>query len=569
MRLLIMLAAAAAMYATPVSALETARGLAASGAPRLALARVEQLQPNDPGAARWAEWECLRLDLLVGLKRNDEALRRAAALPAGLPLPALRQCLLAAARAAVAEGRGETARTYAARLLWQLEATAEEARAARLLVIESHLAERQGEAAFRAMLRFEQDYRPLERGVAERFVGRLLDLGLEKEAVNWLAALDDAGPLKLRLRLRAGLMDPDAAIAQARVQLARDGKAGGGADYWRVLADAADKRGDAALRVEALERLLHAGDDRGDNSGDNGGPKRWQAQAAALWQAYSSAAQAAANQNQLLTGDDNAWLDFAARRLGVSPPQSRALFAHLSRNGAARETRMGAQLQLVFSLYQSGLDQAALRLFGDERAIAGPLDPRARYLLGSMAEARNAPAAAVRFWQGLAAPPDAGAEEWQVRFATMQWRSGLPAAALDTMRVLAKPVKTLPDPAVRRAISLAREMLDAGMPGPSEALYAALLPAAGRGHARDILVALGGIAESAAQHARAADYFLRAALADESRATDALALQARLAAATSLARAGYREDARAQFEWLLKHSKDPAQIEIARRELSR
>ncbi len=547
------------------SALETARGLAASGAPHLALARVEQLQPGDPGATRWADWESLRLDLLVGLKRNDEALKRAAVLPANLPQTALRQCLLAAARAAVGEGRGETARAYAARLLWQLDATTEEARAARLLVIESHLAERQGDTAFRAMLRFEQDYRPLERSVAERFVGRLLDLGLEKEAVNWLAALDDAGSLKLRLRLRAGLTAPDAAIAQARAQLARIGKAGGGADYWQVLADAAEKQGDATLRVEALERLLHAGDE----SGDNGGPMRRQVQAAALWLAYSSAAQAAANQNQLLTGDDNAWLDFAARRLGASPPQSRALFAHLSRNGVARETRMGAQLQLVFSLYQNGLDHAALHLFGDNSAVSGMLDPQARHLLGSMAESRNAPAAAVRFWQGLAAPPDTGAEEWQVRLAVMQWRAGMPAAVLDTMRALSKQAKTLPDPAAQRAVALAREMLDAGKSGPAEELYAALLPSAGRGYARDILVALGGIAESAAQPARAADYFLRAALADESRATDALALQARLAAASNLARAGYREDARAQFQWLLKHSKDPAQIEAARRALSR
>jgi hypothetical protein len=42
-----------------------------------------------------------------------------------------------------------------------------------------------------------------------------------------------------------------------------------------------------------------------------------------------------------------------------------------------------------------------------------------------------------------------------------------------------------------------------------------------------------------------------------------------LAAAMSLARAGYRNDARAQFQWLLKNSKNPAQIEITRRALSR
>lgn len=553
----ILLALICLAFAGAAPALDTARNLAASGAPRLALARVEHLQPNDPGAARWAEWEVLRLGLLVELGRNDEALKRAAALPANLPQPALRQCMLAAARAAVAAGQGATARAHAARLLWQLESTADEARTARLLVIESYLAERQGDTAFRAMLRFDQEYRPLDRATVERFVGALLAVGMEKEAINWLAGLDDAGALKLQLRLRTGLIAPDAAVAQARAQIAK----GGAPEYWQVLADAAVKQGDGVLRVEALERLLRA-------AGDDG-PQRRQAQTAGLWQAYSLAAQAVANQNGLLAGDDNAWLDFAARRVGASPPQARALFAHLSRNGAARETRFSAQLQLVFSLFQTGLDHTALGLFAEEHAAPDTLDPQARYLLGSMAESRNAAASAVRFWQGLAAPPGVGAEEWQVRLAVMQWRADMPAAALDTMRALSKQAKSLPDPVAGRATALAHEMLAAGKSGPAEELYTALLPRAGRSHTREILLALGGIAESSARYALAADYYLRAALTDESRATDALALQARLAAGLALARAGYRDDARAQFQWLLKNSKDPAQIETARRELSR
>src|SRR3972149_4214544 len=109
-------------------------------------------------AARWAEWEVLRMRLLVGLKLNEEALKRAAGLPGNLPQAGLRQCLLDAGRAALATGQGEAARAYAARLLWQLQATPEEARAARLLVIESHLAERQGGTGVRGMLRYQQDY---------------------------------------------------------------------------------------------------------------------------------------------------------------------------------------------------------------------------------------------------------------------------------------------------------------------------------------------------------------------------------------------------------------------------
>jgi hypothetical protein len=98
-------------------------------------------------------------------------------------------------------------------------------------------------------------------------------------------------------------------------------------------------------------------------------------------------------------------------------------------------------------------------------------------------------------------------------------------------------------------------------------MLAALLPLADPGLAREMLYALGQGAESANQHARAADYFLRSALAAQ--APDALALQARLAAAVNLARAGFRDDARAQLQWVLKHSRDAGQTEIARRELSR
>src|SRR5687768_9799543 len=172
------------------------------------------------------------------------------ALPAGQQQPALRQSLLSDMRSAIASGQPAAARAHAARLLWQLDPSPDEARAARLVVIDSYLAEQQGAAAFRAMLRFDQDYRPLDRAIAGHFVARLLDLGLAKEAVNWLAAIDDAGPLKLRLRLHAGLVRPEAAIAQARLRAAK-----GGAQWWRVLADAAEKTGDGTLAVEALEQL--------------------------------------------------------------------------------------------------------------------------------------------------------------------------------------------------------------------------------------------------------------------------------------------------------------------------
>jgi hypothetical protein len=86
---------------------------------------------------------------------------------------------------------------------------------------------------------------------------------------------------------------------------------------------------------------------------------------------------------------------------------------------------------------------------------------------------------------------------------------------------------------------------------------------------RQFLFDLGRASDADGKELAAAEHYLRCAALVEPRPPDALARQARLAAALSLARAGYRDDARLQFEWVLKHSRDPGQLDVARRELKR
>src|SRR5262249_242626 len=159
----------------------------------------------------------------------------------------------------------------------------------RLIVIDSYVGERQSDSAFRAMLRFQQDYAPLERATAARFVEALLALSLEQHAVNWLASLDDASPVKLMVRLKTGLVGVDAASAEARAGLRKGGDPG----HWLVLFEAARRRKDTVLSIEALEHLVDLEEESAT---------RRPAQAD-LWQTYLAGAQEAANQNQLLTGD--------------------------------------------------------------------------------------------------------------------------------------------------------------------------------------------------------------------------------------------------------------------------
>jgi len=550
MRILSALICLAVAGAAP--ALDTARELVQSGAPRLALNRVEQLQPREPKDPRWAEWETLRLELLFSLGRDREVLSRVAQLPPAMPERGLRDALMLAARAAIAAGEGARVRALAARVLWQLGAAPGEARALRLLVIESHLADRAGDAAFRAMLRFSQDYQPLERATAARFVEALLDLDMPREAANWLASLEEASAAKQRLLLRTGLLSPEAAIRQARAQLAR----GAGRGYWQVIAEAAARGGERSLALEAIEQLLQLAD----------GAAQAAALATELWQAYLSGAEDAANRNQLLTGDDGAWYDLASRRLGADPPLARALFAHVAARGGIAATRHSAQLQLVFLLEQGKLDLAALRLFEHARLEPAALDAQARHRLGAIAEARNRPALAARFWDGLDVPPNAAPDDWHMRLALVHWRAGNADASVAALRRAVAEKKALSKDAAQRGMALGEDMLAAGRLDVANAALEALLPLVETGQRRQILSALGRIAEASMRFAAAADYYLRSALF--ARAPDASALQARLAAALNLARAGYKEDARAQFEWLLRNSRDAAQLEIARRELA-
>ena len=548
----------ASAQGTP-DAFEITQRLAAAGAPQLAMARIAQLQPATAAAPRWGDWEQLRCQLLYQLNRHQELAQRVAALPSTVAEKVARACLLQGARAAIAIAQGATARDFLARLIWRQESVADELREARLLVIDSYLVERKPQDAYALMLRYQLDFKPVDRDTAARFVDALLAAGMDKEAVNWLSQLDEASALKLQLRLKAGLIAPASAIAQARAALARSDNS---AAWWAVLQQAAVLQKDRTLYVEALENLLQRASDKF--------PERLAALVAELWQSYIAAAQDAANQNQLLVGDDANWADYASRRAATSPAVARAVFVYLTQQSKFGDTRRSAQLQLAYSLQSSKLGLTALRLFGDAaRFPVGQLDPQARYLLGSMAQENNQPLIAARYWQGLATPPTLDPGEWRVRLAQVLVRAGAadPGAAL--LRALVAGGKGLPAGIMQRAIATVQELQDAGHATTADELYRALLPLAEAPLRREILLGRGRIAEANNDFQRAADYLLEAALLIDARATDALAINARLAAAANLGRAGLKDDARAQFNWLQKNVRDPEKLELIRRELQK
>ena len=556
---LLLLLPLAAGAATGPDALEVTQRFAAAGAAELALARVAQLQPASVTAPAWGGWEMLRCSLLHETRRYAELVARVAALPASAPEKVKGSCLLQGARAALAANDAGAARDFLARLIWRHDAAPEEMRLWRRLVVESYVGEGRAQDAYALMLRYQQDYRPVDGETAARFVGALLAAGMEKEAVGWLAVLDDSSPAKALLRLGNNLISADAAVAQARTQLA---KATNPEAWWQVVRHAALRLRNPVLELEALEQMLQLHDERA--------PARTAALAADLWTAYLAAARDTANQNQILLGDEAGLSDLAARRLSTAPPAGRAVFAYLAQQSSNAETRLAAQLQLVHSLYSGKLGNAALRLYADPaRLPSAQLDPQARYLLGAIAAEINQPVSAARFWQGLDTPPALAPDEWRLRLAEVLVRAGAIAQATDALRGVMAGKKALPPEMVRRALASVQAIQDAGHDKTADELYGAMLPLAEPLQKREILTGVGRIAESANDFARAAGCFLEATVLVEPGSNDGFAWNARLRAAVNLDRAGLREDATAQFDWLQKHAQDAAQRETLRRELGK
>lgn len=542
-----------AAAAETADSFEATRNMAQAGAAHLALRGIDAQQPTNTAAPRWVEWERLRLQLLLQSGRNDEVLQRVGllSLPARPGLHAELHAL--AAHAGLALGRTAIAREHAGRALWTPGLDAGALRELRLLVIRSQVQEIRADDAYRSMLRFEQDYRPLDAATATGFVDALLDLGLAKEAVNWLGLLEERGATKLRLRLHTGVVTPQDVITQARAALARSDEP----HWWRILLEAAERQKNGVLRIAALERLLDVKHGISADIPD--------ADANRLWEAYAGYARDAANGHHLLTGDDANWLEFAVRHRAAEPAVARAYFAYLARHARIPAVQQDAQTRLSADYAAAKLPRTGLRVFSTWPGGPTALLVQTRHTLGMLAGNIGDHPRALQYWQGLPAPEHMPTSIWQLRLSALALRAARPNVAADIARVLAAERSVIPSIQLPEWIVLAQQLADHGLHDAAQALFERVLPHADAAQARIVLSGIARTHEARNQPLPAADFYLRSAL--RAKAADAAAAEARLLAGLSLARAGLHDDARAQFEWLVKNARDPAQIAVARREL--
>lgn len=544
-----------AMPGRAADELELTQRIAASGTPGLALERVKRYQPASASAQGWAEWEALRVTLLSQLGRDADLLARVAQLPPGAPEALQRQALQAGAKAALKTGRGVLARDYLARLLWQVGIAPEQERPAREMVIDAFLVEDNVRDAYLAMLRYQQDYKPLSRETSQKFTAALAARGLYREAVGFAGGLEDTSPLRFFVRYKAGLVTADDALAQARAAQKKSTNQA----WWAVLRDLGLEKGDAALSLEAGEHLLNLPGER----------ERWMRAPTAddLWREYIAAAEPIANKSQILAGDDAGWLALVGRP-GLAPAEARALLAWLATRGSTAEARTQALGQLLDSLQQARLPRTALLLAGDPARFP-QLPPAVRGRLGVLALDAGDDKVIARSWQALPAPSGVSADDWNLRLALVLARSGSGADAADLLDAYLTGRQQLPLASATRVLEIAQEGLTKASAARIEATLGRLAPLAEPAYRREVLFWMGRAAELRGEPALAADYFLQAASLVESRSKDSLAQAARLKGAQNLARAGLTDDAKAQYQWLLGVTRDSGQQEMIRREMKK
>lgn len=328
--------------------LQTALQLYQAGSPRLAMARVARDQPPQSERAAWYDWESLRLTLLSETLQAREILVRFKLYPHNAPADFQQKALGHKVWAQLELQQNVAARAALARLIWQFDLNPADLKWAQRLVIRAYLQDHKATEAYRAMLRYQQDYQPLPKEVSAEFVQGLMLEGLVTEATTWIGELDPTSPTLLALQMQAGLMAPEAALLRAR---AAGGTQQPAAAYAAIVADAAALLKDDRQQIDALEQWLHLMQLEAPAAG------RLQQ----LWQAYQREAERLGNRAQLLRGDDTAWLALA-NSSGGDHLAARALYAYIAQQGAEIEVREGARARLYAALVAAQLDGAAVRI---------------------------------------------------------------------------------------------------------------------------------------------------------------------------------------------------------------
>jgi len=551
--------------------------LAKGGASQLALALIAEHQPSfDQGADKWQRWERVRLRIMQEHGRWSELADHIATYPTEVPDEFSDWAAQHRANALINASRYVEARQLLRDLIWQTsdEGAVEVARLAQLrrLVMESYLEEGNIDDAYAAMLRYQQDYSEQSHEALLLRARVLLAADRAAESLALLKRMKPQGIVDALLALATIRSGGDAAkvLKQARSIVVEEEDEQQRWLWLGVMAEAAEKIDSNANLVIAMERMLQLGSSIRIPLSER---RLFSLSPDLLWQGYLGYAERIANREQILLGDDAAWLKEAERTETLYPVRKRSLYVMLAINGTSQSMRDRAH-QAIMAQFDAMGEEGQVLLHGlyldSERYAERWRLPQviAYRLVDEAIKGGDLPLAS-SLLQHLPEPPgDTERFSWQMRRAKVFLLAGDYEETDKLLSALMPSAAALGDQQRDQVVQL---LFDLQKVNEHERAFRLLsqmyqsVPAIKL--KRELLFWMADSRKAQAMHTDAARYYLQSATLDDNNSMDPWAQTARYQAAKSLTEAGLNRDAAYIYRELLKITKSPERRSVLRHEL--
>ncbi len=558
--------------AADVSTLREISLLATSGAPQLALRRMDAEQPgfaDDP--VDWMTWERERLQILRNQHMDAALLKRVEVLPSGIDDHFLRFARTLGVESQLQLGDIPAALTGVRQLIWQHGARAEPEQLEqwRRLVVRAYVREGRVEDARLALLRYRQDY-GTDNAEWRWLTARVMLQGRHpRSALKLLTgATQPRGRFLYQVAvLAAGAGEPDQIAEHAVSEAAGAATPGLQRAWWSLASRAAAKAGKAYDEIRYLEHAIALSPD----------PELAllfpEINADHLWTRYLALGQQIGNKEQRLLGNDDDWYFPATEAMKKDPLRARIFFAVLAeyasndqRRSLAHEYLVGLLddlpegKQLVHNLY----------LNAKRYANAGSLPAIVRYRLIDEALETGDLDTASRLMAGLSEPPSGQDRfEWTLRRARVAIYTGDVPAGVTLLRQLLDAGKTdWSKKHVDRLLQVLFDLQTVQHHREALELFGALLekPLEGQ-QRRELLFWMAESLQALEQYDQAAYLYIKSATLTNLQAMDPWAQTARYRAARALVKAGLLDDARRIYSSLMRATHDASRKAVLNNEI--
>ncbi len=566
------LLAATAQAADVAAALHEISLLASSGAPQLALRRMDAEQPGfADNPVDWMTWERERLQILRSQHMDAALLKRVEALPPGIDEHFLRFALTLGVESQLQLGDIPAALTRVRKLIWQqgVHAEAEQLEQWRRLVVRAYVREGRVEDARLALLRYRQDY-GTDNAEWRWLTARVMLQG--QHASSALKLLSGATQPRGRFlyqvaALAAGAGKPDTIAEHAVSEAATAPTPGLQRAWWSLASRAAAKAGKATDEIRYLEHAIALSPD----------PELAllfpEIDADHLWDRYLALGQQIGNREQRLLGNDDDWYFPATEAMKKDPLRARIFFAVLAEYASNEQRRSLAHEYLVGLLDDLPEGKQLvhnLYLNAKRYADAGRLPAIVRYRLIDEALETGDLDTASRLMAGLSEPPSGQDRfEWTLRRARVAIYTGDVPAGVTLLRQLLDAGKTdWSKKHIDRLLQVLFDLQTVKHHREALALFGALLekPLEGQ-QRRELLFWMAESLQALEQYDQAAYLYIKSATLTDLQAMDPWAQTARYRAAKALVKAGLLDDARSIYSTLMRATHDAGRKAVLNSEI--